>query len=242
MIAARRAYVVLIAIASLVFTGCQTTRKPEPVATVPVVVGDFEPVNPFAPVRNDSGRYPNLLAQSSYALWITNGVAAGKLQVEQKSGAPIDDTLQADAQRVGENYYVIEVNTESAFPDGSIAFDVVGLRTIDAYLTLSDGSRVWPVQRVLGTSAREEQIGTIRQFGRTNILVFPKKDVLSGEPTIPPGTTGLRLTLDGFNSIFSFEWAGAPPDSPSVVPAESTAGLKWSMLYGKLRELARMTQ
>jgi len=242
MIAVRRLCLLLAASAAIALVGCQSTHKPDPAVTAPVVAGDFAPVNPLSVVQNDSGRYPNLFAPSSYALWITDGVALAKLQQEQQSGAEISETLQTDAQRIAQNFYVVEVNLESAFPDGSIAYDVVGLRSVDAYLTLPDGSRIWPAQRVLGTGARENQEGSLRRFGRTNLVVFPKTDVLSGAPTIPAGTTGLRLTLDGFNSIFAFDWAAAPSLSAAPVTAQQTGALTWSNLYTKLRELSRLTQ
>ena len=54
--------------------------------------------------------------------------------------------------------------------------------------------------------------------------------------------TGLRLTLDGFNSTFSFEWAAAPSLSNAPVPPQQAGALSWSNLYGKLRELSRLTQ
>ncbi len=242
MIAARRLSLTLAGLAIISLAGCQSTRKPDPEITAPVVAGDFAPVAALSLLRNESGRYPNLFAPSSYALWITDSVALAKYQREQQSGAAMSESLQADAQLIAQNYYVIEINLDSAFPDGSIAYDVVGLRSVDAYLTLPDGSRLWPVQRVLGTSAREGQDGTLRRFGRTNIVVFPKIDVLSGTPTIPASATGLRLTLDGFNSIFTFEWAAAPSLSSAPIAPQDAGGLDWSSLYGKLRELSRLTQ
>ncbi len=242
MIVARRLSLAIAGLTLITAAGCQTTPKPDPNAAAPVAAGDFAPVAARSVIRQESGRYPNLFAPNSYAVWVTEAVAQAKLQREQQSGAEISDTLQTDAQLIAQNYYVIEIALDSAFPDGSIAYDVVGLRTIDAYLTLPDGSRVWPVQRVLGASARENQEGALRRFGRTNVVVFPKTDVLSGTPTIPAGATGLRLTLDGFNSVFTFEWAAAPSLSSAPASPEDSGGLSWTALYGKLRELSRMTQ
>lgn len=232
----------IAALAALALAGCATTPKPEPVTTTPIVAGDFMPVSPAAPVQLDTGRYPNLFAPTSYAVWVTNGVAATKMQQEQAAGAEISPMLAADAETINANFYVVEVNLESAFPDASIAYDVVGLRAIDAYLTLADGTTVYPAQRIMATTAAETQEGALRRYGRTNLIAFPKVDVLSGAPTIPAGTTGLRLTLDGFNSVFSFAWAAAPSISSAPVPADQSGGMSWSALYTKLRELSRMTQ
>lgn len=242
MFAVRHCSIIAAALAALTLTGCATTPKSQPAPTTPVVAGDFVPVSPAAAVQLDSGRYPNLFAPTSYAVWVTNGVAAAKMQREQTAGAEISPLLQADAETINANFYVIELNLESAFPDASIAYDVVGLRAIDAYLTLPDGTTVYPAQRVMATTAAEQQEGTLRRYGRSNLIVFPKVDVLSGAPTVPGGTTGLRLTLDGFNSIFHFEWAAAPSISAAPVPAEQSGGMSWSAVYTKLRELSRMTQ
>jgi len=238
MTSARRLSLAALAVTAL--AGCQSTPKQEE-NFAPVTAGDFAPVAAISAVHHESGRYPNLYAPNSYAIWVTDSVALAKLQAEQRSGAAISESLQADAQMIAQNYYVVEVNLDSVFPDGSIAYDVVGLRSIDVYLTLPDGTRLWPVQRVLGTTARESMDGALRRFGRTNIVVFPKSDVLSGLPTIPGNATGLRLTLDGFSSVFSFEWAAAPSLASAPAP-EQAGGMSWSNLYGKLRELSRISQ
>ncbi len=242
MLAVRHHTVIAAAFLALALSACQTTKKPAETPTVPVAVGDFVPVSPAAAVQLDSGRYPNLFAPTSYAVWITNGVAEAKLKREQASGAEISPMLAADASTINANFYVIEVNLESAFPDSSIAYDVVGMRAIDAYLTLPDGTAVYPAQRVMATTAGETEEGTLRRFGRTNLIVFPKVDVLSGAPTIPAGTQGLRLTLDGFNSIFHFDWVAGPDSAAAPVLPEQSGGMTWSSLYEKLRELSRLTQ
>lgn len=242
MLAVRHHTVFAAALAALALSACQSTPKPEPVSTVPIATGDFVPAHTAAPVSMESGRYPNLFAPSSYAVWVTNGVAEAKLQREQAGGAEISPMLAADAATINANFYVIEVNLESAFPDSSIAYDVVGMRAIDAYLTLPDGTQVFPAQRVMATTAAETQDGALHRYGRTNLIVFPKVDVLSGAPTIPGGTQGLRLTLDGFNSIFHFEWTAGPDSAAAPVLPEQSGGMTWSSLYTKLRELSRMTQ
>ncbi len=243
MFAARRTTFLFAGLAVITLSACKTTPKPDPTAaTAPMIAQDFVPIAALSPLHLDSGRYPNLFAPGSYAVWVSDAVATTKLNIEKKSGTPISETLAADAELVAKNYYVVELDLDSAFPDSSIAYDVVGLRSVDVYLTLPDGTRVWPVQRVLGATARDQQEGALKRYGRTNIVVFPKTDVLSGTPTLPLGVTGLRLTLDGFNSIFHFEWAAAPSLSNQPVPPQEAGGLSWSGLFGKLRELSRLTQ
>lgn len=243
MFAVRHTSIAFAALAALALSACQTKPKPEPVTTtVPVAVGDFVPVNAAVPLRMESGRYPNLFAPTSYAVWITNGVAAAKLNREQATGGEISPLLQADAATINANFYVIEVNLESAFPDASIAYDVVGMRAISAYLTLPDGTQVFPAQRVMATTAGENAEGALRRYGRTNLIVFPKVDVLSGMPTVPGGLAGISLTLDGFNSIFQFDWTASLESATAPVTPQDSGGMTWSALYTKLRELSRLTQ
>lgn len=222
-------------------TGCKTTPRQE---STPVVAtyGDFQPVNSIAQLNLKSGRYPNLFSTNSQALWVDERVAQAKLDAESSAGGePVGPMLAADGHAIASNYYVVEINLASQFPDSSIAYDVVGLRTIDAYLLLPDGTRIWPAQRVLGSQASEQSAGALKSYGRTNIIVFPKSDVFTGTPTIPNGTSGVQLVLDGFNSEFYFEWAAAPPAGPPPAEPES-GGLTFSNLFGRIRELSRMTQ
>lgn len=234
-----RVYLTLIA-ATLIAAGCKTTPKPE--APVMALPHDFVPVAAVSQLHQTDGRYPNLFSTNSGALWVDAAVAQAKLQREESAGTDVSPLLESDAAAIASNYYVVEMNLASEFPDASIAYDVVGLRNVDLYLLLPDGTRVWPIQRVMGSTARETSAGALKAFGRTNIVAFPKRDVLTGQPTIPNGISGLQLVLDGFNSLFHFEWAAVPQDSPQpVTPAES-GGLTFSGIFEKLRELSRMTQ
>ncbi len=226
--------------ASGALTGCATTRKEEPTPII-AAVSDFMPIESVSQLNLKSGRYPNLFSTLSQALWVNERVAQAKLDAESADGEPVSPMLAADGHTIASNYYVVEINLGSQFPDSSIAYDVVGLRTIDAYLLLPDGTRIWPAQRVLGSQASEQSAGALKSYGRTNIVVFPKSDVFTGAPTIPNGTTGVQLVLDGFSSEFYFEWAAAPAAGPPPAEPES-GGLTFSGLFEKIRELSRMTQ
>ncbi len=221
--------------------GCQTTPK-EPPAPAAIPVADLRPVNPVSTLHLGAGRYPNLFSPESRALWVNEDVAQAKLDREVAATGEVSPMLAADGAAIAQNYYVIEMQLGSQFPDASIAYDVVGLRTIDVYLLLPDGTRVWPVQRVMGSHASESNAGALKAYGRTNIVAFPKMDVLTGLPTIPGDASGVQLVLDGFSSAFNFEWAFVPAvDTPPAEPAEG-GGLKFSDLFESLRELSRMTQ
>jgi hypothetical protein len=231
-----------ILVTLLLAAGCQTTPKPDEQATMTGPVEDFQPVHAVSALALSSGRYPNLFSTGSRALWVSEDVAHAKLEREQAGTGEISPMLAADGATIAANFYVIELNLVSQFPDASIAYDVVGLRTVDAYLLLPDGTRVWPVQRVLGSTAQERDAGAIKVFGRTNIVAFPKTDVLLGRPTIASGTPGVQLVLDGFNSTFHFEWAADPSAVQAAAAEPEAGGLTYSALIEKLRELSRMTQ
>ncbi len=239
---------VAVLAATLILSACQS-RGPKEEDT-PVIAPEalaFRPESSLSLMHLDEGRYPNLFSPGSYALWVDQGVAQAKLQKDLQEGVAADAGLAEDAEFVLENYIVFECRLESIFPDASIAYDVIGLRNMDVYLVTPDSVRVRPIQTVLGTHADEKPQGALREFGRTNLLVFPKEDVLSGAPTIPDDAQGVRLIVDGFNSAFYFEWAKAPlvddEGQPIVIPEPepSLAGrLGFSAFYTKLRVLAHM--
>lgn len=235
-----RASLLAIAVLALAATGCQTTPEPETGPLPPITGEGFQPASPVAPLRLEDGRYPNLYAPNSFAVWVSEGVAAAKLQRDQQAGLTISPMLAADAEYIAANYYVIELHLESVFPDSSIAYDVVGLRNMNVYLALPDGRRTVPLQRVLGTRAREEQQGALKQFGRTNVVVFPKQEVLLGEAVVPAGAGAVRLVIEGFNTTFSFAWAAAP--QPQAVPIAEAGPMTFSGLYEKVRVLAHKFQ
>ena len=195
----------------------------------------------------EQGRYPNLFSSGSYALWVDQSVARAKLQKDVQEGLAVNAQLAEEAEYIHANYIVFECRLESLFPDASIAYDVIGLRNMDVYLVTPDGVRVRPIQSIMGSHADEKSQGTLKQFGRTNLLIFPKEDVLARTPTIPNETPGVRLFIDGFNSAFYFEWTAATPvdaeGRPIAIPEPSQPGrLGFSALYSKLRVLAHAFQ
>jgi len=231
---------------ALIMSGCQTRGpKDEDVPVIPPGALAFRPVSSLSLIHLDQGRYPNLFSSGSYALWVDKNVARAKLLKDQEAGIAPTQALADDADFVLENYIVFECRLESIFPDASIAYDVIGLRNIDVYLLTHDGMRVRPIQTLLGTHADESAQGTLNEFGRTTLIVFPKEDVLSGEQTISDEAPGVRLIIDGFNSAFYFEWRKAPlvdaDGQPIVIPPPdpTLAGkLGFSSFYSKLRVLA----
>ena len=242
----RTALAVLAAALSL--PACQTRGpKEDDLPVIPPEALAFRPESSLSLMHLDEGRYPNLFSPGSYALWVDEGVAQAKLQKDLKDGIAVNAGLTEDAEFIHANYVVFECRLESLFPDASIAYDVIGLRNLDVYLVTPDAARVRPIQTILGTHADEKSQGALKEFGRTNLIVFPREDVLAGMPTIPDDASGVRLVVDGFNSAFYFEWAKAPlvdaEGQPIVIPEPepSLAGrLGFSAFYSKLRILAHM--
>ena len=247
-----------MAVAALaVAVGCQSTgKKSDPMMDdsmlAPPPMVQFTPAKAVASIHFDGGRYPNLLSPESYAVWVDSGVAALKKEAEtSESMEPeVTDAMPADlattAARIDANYFVFECHIESAFPDASIAYDMVGLRNTEIYLDTPEGIHVRPIQRILGTSATETQEGAIKRFGRTLILVFPKMDIVAQAPTVSAGAPAVRLVLENFNSSYHFEWPASPAvdtgEPRRLTQEEVTKAVKmgYTALYSRLRELAQM--
>lgn len=232
-----------LALAALL-TSCATT--PEPPETPPAPVpAEFKPAAYYSRILADTGNYPTLFSPDSFAIWVTDDVIELKKQQALSAGESIDIYTDRAAAQIGENFYVFECHTESVFADSSIAYDVVGLRNVDAYLLLPDDTKVAPLQRLVGNHADEEQRGALKLFRRTNILVFPKTDLFSGAPTIPPAAGSVRLVLEGHGSTFFFQWPAQPipeEDLPPVPEAEKRGALKvgFDELMSKIRALIRI--
>ncbi len=189
-------------------SACKSTKndglKPEP-----VFVTEFFPSTFVSGIQAEQGPYPNLFAPDSYAVWLGSDVARLRKEQSLKKGERVDPKLDSALERIGENYLVFECYLASVLPDMSIAYDVVGLKGIKIYLVAPDGRKVSPMQVSIGSSAGEEMQGALRRFSRTNIVVFQKKDLWSDKASINMEAPSARLVLEGFGTVFRFEWATA---------------------------------
>lgn len=211
----------------------------------------FRPLSYHSAIHAGAGPYPNLFSPDSFAIWVGPEVAQLKRNKAIEEGEEIDPAIANSVSLIGENFFVFECHFESVFPDASIAYDAVGMRNMEMYLETPDGSKIRPIQRIIGSTAEEESREALRLYRRTNFIVFPKRDILVGAPTIEGKAPGVRLVIEGFNSSFFFEWPAAPEplaDAPKrkwvPTPVETRSALKvgFSELYSRLRTLGRMLQ
>ncbi len=197
--------------------GCQTT-PPEPDFTPAVEQPvEFTPAHYVTPLTFESGRYDDLFTRDSYAVWVGPEVAQAKYQYAVDANEYIEPGLEDEAARIVNNYVVIECHLESAFSDTSIAYDAVMLRGIDVSLEMPDGRRIAPIQRVIGR-VDEEQRGALRAFRRTNLFVFPRRDLWFGRLTLDPSYPSVKLVIERHDSRYAFEWPDASYADPTHVP------------------------
>ncbi len=241
----------------VVLAGCQTTAPDETSVPPEPGVYAFSPARFHASIQAGEARYPNLFSDESYAVWVTDEVTQMKLEEEVAQGATISPDIQAVSEIAQESFIVIELHIKSTFPDASIAYDSVGLRSIDLYLVTPDGRRVSPIQRVMNAHSDEEPVDALRSFERSTIVIFPKNDVISGAASIEEGAHNARVVLEGFNSTFFFEWPATkkvletsaegedmwtlePGERPSLRDVRDATRIGFSKLYGQLRRLMRL--
>lgn len=229
--------------ATLFAFGCNTTPQPDTAVLPPPGPVTFVPGATVANLQVEEARYPNLFAPESYAVWVTSAVASMKRAADEQAGiADMPPGLAETAALTLDNFYVFEVHLTSIFPDASIAYDVVGLRNLDMFLATPDGRNVYPVQRIMDTQLDEEMVGALRKYERTNILVFPKRDLFINQPVIGEGAPGVRLVVQGFNSTFYFEFPSAiepAPENTRFADSQAVQAVKlgFNELFTRLRAL-----
>lgn len=223
----------------LLLLSCRTAGPPEPQVPPPRAVA-FQPADYVVPIRLAEGRYSDLFAANSYAVWVGPEVSALKRDQAVQEGQTVDPALDSDAAHISGNYLLVECHLQSVFADMSIAYDVVGLRGMDVYLRMPDGRTLKPVQELIGISLAEEQQGALRRFGRTNIMVFPKRDMWI--KTVPEKTDyAVELVIEGYGSVFQFVWPGGPagpPEqwAPTVQETRQAIQLSFANLYARVKQ------
>ena len=213
------------------------TRGPKPPEVPPTVV-EFTPVSFISPIHVDSGAYGNLYAPDSYAVWANPEVAALKKAQAAEAGETVDPKLETLSQAFNKNFLVFECHLASAFADMSIGYDAVGLRGADVYLLTADGRTVRPIQTLIAGPIRETPQGAIKKFERINLVVFPRKDLATGIPTVDSASPAARLAIEAVQTKFYFEWASslAPtqPAAPTMEDRLRAVKLGFNEFYKKL--------
>lgn len=242
----RRAWAAVVLL--LVLPVCRTpgpAERPRPAAPPSA---QFQPVTYVSLLHHGKGRYPDLYTPDSFAVWVDPEVAALKMRRDETEGNRPDERLKADAAAINGDFIVLECHVRSAFADMSIAYDLVGFRGVDVYLEVGDGPPIRPVQTIIGTPVREQARGALKEFGRTNLVIFPRVNVWQGTPLVPSGSRSARLVLEGHESAFYFEWPEAPLPpgatgfswSPSESETVQAVKVGFIELYGRLRQLAHV--
>jgi hypothetical protein len=213
------------------------TRGVKP-PSVPPAVTEFMPVSFISPIHVESGAYGSLYASDSYAIWANPEVAALKKAQAAESGEAVDPKLETLGQAFTDNFLVFECHLSSAFGDTSMGYDAVGLRSADVYLLTADGRTVRPIQMAMAGPVRETPQGALKKFERATLVVFPRKDVASGAPTVNSRAPAARLVIEAVQTKFYFEWASttAPsePTGPTMEDRLRAVKLGFNEFYRKL--------
>lgn len=196
---------------------CQTNKDPDGLVVLPPDA-EFVPMTFVARIQAGRASYPDLFAPDSTAVWVGSDVAGLRQAKALEDGESVSETLAANAQRVTDNFLVFECDIASVFGDTSIAYDVVGFRGISVYLLTPDGRTVAPIQTAIGSPVREQQQQALKRYSRTNTIVFEKKDLVLGNPTITPDAPAVRLVFQGYDSAFYFEWQASPTPNEGWKP------------------------
>lgn len=189
---------------------CQTTSTDTDTTEAKTPPPQFVPAEPLSGIHARAGRYPNLYAPESYAVWIDEEVAAIKREQDAEDGVVVEPVIEETAEAVIPEFAVVECHMVSAFPDASIGYDAVAFRGMQVYIETPEGRRIDPLQTVIGR-VEEEQQEALRRFTRTNLVVFPRRDPWDGTPLISAHTENLILVVENVNGGFYFDWQAADP-------------------------------
>jgi len=229
---------VLLAMVCVLAVSCATRGPRGKKPGVAPVAAEFTPVSFVSPIHVESGAYGNLYASDSYAVWANPEVAALKKAQAVEAGETVDPKLETLGQAFNDNFLVFECHLVSAFADTSIGYDAVGLRGADVYLLTADGRAVRPIQMAMAGPVRETPQGALKKFERVNLVVFPRRDVATGVPTVDSGSRAARLVIEAVQTKFYFEWASlrAPtrPAAPTMEDRLRAVKLGFNEFYRKL--------
>ncbi len=193
--------------------GCVRARQGTGVDTpLPVDAPPFQPTSYLATpqIANDA-QYKDLMASDSYMIWVSDEVSRIKF-AQDIDIMPVDvagdSTELADARLINASFLVFELHLKSAFGDSSIANEFTRMEQVQLVLTDDTGQRVMPAGTVVSKATKSER-GPLRKFARTVIVAFPRYDIITGNPTVRPGSEHIRVYLQGYDTVYMFEWVSA---------------------------------
>ena len=194
--------------------------------------GVFAPAQLVAwPAVGPGSRYNDLLSPDSYAIWFTDEVARIKAESGIADGATEAKVgeLVSIAKQLNEKYLIFECNIVSAFPDASVAYDITAFRHADILLLNGGGTKCAPLQVIIGSLEREAD-EALKKFRRVNFAIFPRHDLLTGEPVVGSQTPGFSLIVSAYKTDYLFSWSTAGSSPRQAVSDEEMQALRATSL------------
>ncbi len=216
-----RLFLPVLLVAALLMPACQTRQKRGSVEEgyAPGQLVPFVPRAVRVPIQLAEGRYPDLFSADSYAEWVRERPSG-----DDSAGAASE--LDRNAALLSGSMLVLKCFLGSGFADSSIAYDVVGMRGVNVFLVAPDGSRQMPAQRVIGGELKEARRGAIKAFGRTSLLAFPIKQIDAILPYPGEMAEPARLVVEGYDTLFYFEWTPSLPALTKAGPLSERESVK----------------
>ena len=238
--------IALICVLAILGTdGCMRARRGTDVDTpLPVDGPPFQPTSYLATpqIANDA-QYKDLMASDSYMIWVSDEVSRIKF-AQDADVMPVDVAGNSaeldDARLINSSFLVFELHLKSAFGDPSIAKEFTRLEEVQLVLVDDTGQRVKPAGTVV-SKATESRRGPLREFARTVIVAFPRYDIMTGNPTVRRGSEHMRVYLQGYGTVYMFEWVSAELQEEGTDAIQMSEVIHWgySEFYGALQAIFR---
>ena len=202
-----------LVLAIVVADGCVRARRgTDADRALPVAGPPFHPTSYLATpqIANDA-RYRDLMASDSYMIWVSDDVA--RIKFAQDAAVPPVDVVAdgaelADARLINASFLVFELHLKSVFGDPSIANEFTRMEHVQLFLVDDTSQKIRPSGTVV-SKAIESDRGPLREFARTVIIAFPRYDIMTGNPTVRPETAHIRVYIQGYDTVYMFEWTSA---------------------------------
>jgi len=216
----RSGLVLALAIVVITAAGCATRfSRSGKQSDIKNEAPPFTPTTYIAkPQVADGSKYPDLMSGASYMIWVCDDVVKLKMAQDANMGVSVgktDDRADqlTDIQRVNANFLVFELHIKSSFSDPSIAKDFT--RNLELFMADDSGRPVSPLQMYI-SKPTEVRVGVGREFSRTILVLFPRYDIITGNPTINESSPGIRVYAEGYDTTYMFEWLPADTSQQNI--------------------------